>query len=69
MKYYAIKCKTENGFFYFCYQVIYGEKYISITNNKKDAIFYSENELHFAEIELLKHMKRKLIKNYEIENL
>jgi hypothetical protein len=70
MKKYAIKCRTISGnTLYFCHQMVFGAKQNVFVSNINQALFYTENTIDLAEIELIKIKKNHDVKSYTIEIL
>jgi len=70
MKKYAIKCRTFSGLtLFFCHQYVAGTKQNVFVSNINQSLFYLENQIGPAEIELIKIMLTHQIKSYVIEIL
>jgi hypothetical protein len=70
MKKYAIKCRTFSGLtLFFCHQYVAGTKQNVFVSNINQSLFYLENQIGPAEIELIKIMSTHQIKSYVIEIL
>lgn len=70
MKRYAIKCRTTSGqTLFFCHQYVAGTKQNVFVSNINQSLFYLENQIGPAEIELIKIMSTHQIKSYVIEIL
>jgi len=70
MKKFVIKCRTISGnTLFFCHQYVAGAKQNVFVSNINQALFYTENKIDLAEIELIKIKKNHDVKSYTIEIL
>lgn len=70
MRKYVLKCRTYSGVaLYFCHQYVAGAKQNVFVTNINQSLFYYENQISNAEIELIRIMTDFQIKTYTIEIL
>lgn len=70
MKKYVLRCRTMSGnTLFFCHQYVAGSKQNVFVSNINQSLYYLENEIGPAEIELIKIMSTHQIKSYVIEIL
>jgi hypothetical protein len=70
MKKYVLKCRTFSGnILFFCHQYVAGTKQNVFVSQLNHSLFYLENQIGPAELELIRIMSTHQIKSYVIEIL
>ncbi len=70
MKKYVLRCRTLSGHtLFFCHQYVAGTKQNMFVHKLNQSLFYYQNEIGPAEIELIRIMSDNQIKSYVVEIL